>query len=111
MVRHNPVQSSGSECTSPVLVDGKLVIQFLHQQPHRPWMRMDKVWLLALDAATGKEVWREAGTGSSISLLTARPAGRCVAYHRLDGQLDTPPVFAGKRLYLRTNTGLVCIGE
>lgn len=281
MVRHEPVQSSGSECTSPVLVDGKVVVQFLHKQPHNLWMRMDKVWLLALDAATGKELWRtdakdfrsnstpavmrlrrgaerltvlvtgsgtivrgddgkmlvprlpgndgwgspvvvddvvyrfgegpssatrlimvdrdhvgaqrlwavhtpdehaggvvyhdghlyglegsercrgyrvydaktgrrvetpavtgvgvfrneavwtppafaggyiffcsrgssswrEAGTGSYISVMEASPDGKFVAHLQLDGQLDTPPVFDGKRLFLRTNTGLVCLGE
>jgi hypothetical protein len=59
----------------------------------------------------GSSSWRAAGTGSYISVLEARPDGPFVAHHRLDGQLDTPPVFDGNRLYLRTNTGLVCVGE
>jgi len=281
MVRHNPVQSSGSECSSPVLADGNLVIQVLHQQPHHLWMRMDKVWLLALNAVSGKESWRadaldfranstpaamrlqngthrltvlitgsgsvvraddgrvlvprllgndgwgspvvvndviyrfgegpstahqlilidrdhvgarrlwathtpnehaggvvyhngflfglegsehchgyrvydagtgrrmqrpdltgvgvfqreavwtpptfaggliffssrgssswrEAGSGSYVSVMEARPDGQFLAHNRIDGHLDTPPVMDGNRLYLRTNTGLICIGQ
>jgi hypothetical protein len=43
--------------------------------------------------------------------MEARPDGQFLAHNRIDGHLDTPPVMDGYRLYLRTNTGLICIGQ
>jgi hypothetical protein len=59
----------------------------------------------------GSTSWRTNGTGSYISVMEARPDGKFVAHQWWAGQLDTPPVFDNNRLYLRTNTGLVCISE
>lgn len=55
--------------------------------------------------------WSDAGTGSYVSVMQARPDGQFVVHNRIDGHLDTPTVADGTRLYLRTNTGLICVGQ
>lgn len=101
-VRHPPVQSSGSECTSPVLVDGKLVIQFLYEQPHRLWMRMDRVWLLALDAATGKEAWRS-------DALDFRPNSTPGVMRLRRGDRSLTVLVTGSGTVLRSDDGKVLV--
>lgn len=101
-VRHPPAQSSGSECTSPVLVDGKLVIQFLYEQPHLLWMRMDKVWLLALDAATGREAWRS-------DALDFRPNSTPGVMRLQRGDRQLTVLVTGSGTVLRVDDGKVLV--
>ncbi|MFW5752840.1 MAG: PQQ-binding-like beta-propeller repeat protein [Planctomycetota bacterium] len=58
-MRHTPLpMTNGSEASSPLLVDDLLVLQMAHEQEAPQWMKYDKVFLLALDTATGAERWR-----------------------------------------------------
>ena len=45
-----PIRTNHGYGTSPVLLDGRLYLTLMHQGPS---------WLLAVEAATGKELWRK----------------------------------------------------
>lgn len=58
-MRHTPLpMTNGSEASSPLLIDDLLVLQMAHEQEAPQWMKYDRVFLLGLDAATGRERWR-----------------------------------------------------
>ena len=103
---HKPlVQSSGSECTSPILVDGPgmdgkrlLVVQLLHKQAHVIWMLIDKVYLVALDADTGKEVWR-------TDALDFRPNSTPTVVRLSNGKDDMTTIVTGSGTVIRASDG------
>jgi outer membrane protein assembly factor BamB len=102
MVRTPLVQSSGSECSSPVLVDGLLVMQFIHKQEHKIWLRFDKAWLLALDPATGREVWR-------TDVLDWRPNSTPAVVHLANARERVTMLVTGSGTVVRAADGKVLV--
>ena len=107
---HKPlVQSSGSECTSPILVTGPgmdgrrlLVVQLLHKQPHVIWMLIDKVYLVALDADTGKEAWR-------TDALDFRPNSTPTIVRLTNGSNDMTTIVTGSGTVIRASDGKMLV--
>jgi len=103
------VQSSGSECTSPILVGGPgmggrrlLVVQLLHKQKHVIWMLIDKVYLVALDADTGEEVWR-------ADALDFRPNSTPTVVRLTNGKEDMTTIVTGSGTVVGASDGKVLV--
>jgi outer membrane protein assembly factor BamB len=109
---------------SPVVRDGVVYQAVMHKLPCAKWNRGARGFVIAMDARTGKTIWRfDAGVVESSPLLhrgrlyfgswdhhvyavRARD-GKLIWRYRADDEVNSAPAFAGGRIYVGTDGGRV----